>query len=122
MKRFISALLAAISPCACATPLIVGEASYYSDGYIGRKMANKERYDPHKYTCASWDFPLGAKLLVQYVARSGFNRSVVVTNTDRGPSRVLVRRNRVIDLSYDAFRVLESPAAGVITVSVQEVR
>lgn len=60
-------------------------------------MANGKQYDPGRLSCASWDWPLGTRLIVRAVV-SG--REVVVINTDRTAKRFAGKR---IDLSRGAF-------------------
>jgi hypothetical protein len=48
--------------------------------------------------------------------KAGMNH--VVTITDRGPSKALVRKRRMIDLSRAAFSKLADPRRGSIPVSI----
>lgn len=88
-----------------------GRASYYGEGYRGKKMANGQPFDPDALTCAAWDWPLGTVLLVRHRTRI-----VRVVVTDRGP----VRRfpDRIVDLSRAAFARLALTAIGVVPVSI----
>ena len=70
------------------------------------------------FTCASWFYPLGTRLQVTE-AHNG--NSVVVTVTDRGPARRLVRAGRKIDLSRAAFAVLDGLELGLADVIVAPV-
>ncbi len=90
------------------------QASWYGDELAGRRMANGQRFDPSKLTCASWDFPLGTKLKI-----SNKNRSVFVTVTDRGPAKRLYQKGRKIDLSEFAFKQLAPLTTGIIRVRVE---
>ena len=74
----------------------IGTASWYGERHQGRKMANGQRFDPHKLTAASWYFPLGTTIRVVNVKNG---ESVVVTITDRGPN---LRLHRILDLSEAA--------------------
>ncbi len=94
----------------------MGLASWYGEEHRGKLMANGQRFDPEKLTAASWFFPLGTSVRVQALARAP--RTVVVTITDRGPARHLVRTGRIIDLSHAAFERLASPKTGLISVTV----
>jgi peptidoglycan lytic transglycosylase len=85
-------------------------------------MANGKRFDPDKFTAASWYFPLGTKVRVTLASRSEPRRSVLVTITDRGPASGLVRDGRIIDLSHATFRKLAPPQVGLVAVAVQVVR
>ncbi len=85
-------------------------------------MANGKRFNPDKFTAASWFYPLGAKVRVTVNPASQPQRSVVVTITDRGPAKELVRDGRIIDLSHAPFKQLAPPCLGLVTVAVQPVR
>jgi rare lipoprotein A len=77
-----------------------GNASYYSDYFHGRRMANGELYHRDSMTCAHLRYPLGTRLLVRNLVNG---KEVVVTVTDRGP----YTRKFVIDLSRAAARKLD---------------
>lgn len=77
-----------------------GNASYYSDYFHGRRMANGELYHRDSMTCAHLRYPLGTRLLVRNLVNG---KEVVVTVTDRGP----YTRKFVIDLSRAAARQLD---------------
>jgi rare lipoprotein A len=79
-------------------------------------MANGKPFNPDKLTAASWFYPLGTKVKVSSEKSS---RSVVVTITDRGPAKRLVRRGRIIDLGLAAFKRLEAPRHGLTPVRVE---
>jgi rare lipoprotein A len=85
-------------------------------------MANGKRFDPDRFTAASWFYPLGTKVRVTLASPSAPKRSVVVTITDRGPDKELVRDGRIIDLSHAPFRQLISPCWGLVAVAVEPVR
>ena len=82
-------------------------------------MANWERFDPGKMTAASWSYPLGARVRVSLKDPV---RSVVVTITDRGPARSLVREGLIIDLAEAAFEHLARTSKGLVAVTVEPVR
>ena len=99
-------------------------ASWYGEEHRGRLMANGRRFDPDKFTAASWFYPLGTQ--VRVTARSAVYQnttppSVVVTITDRGPARRLVRNGRKIDLAQAAFKELAHPDLGLVEVSISRV-
>jgi rare lipoprotein A len=101
-----------------------GLASWYGETHRGKLMANGRRFNPDKLTAASWFYPLGTR--VRVVLKPELNvlnpqpiRSVVVTITDRGPARRLVRRGRVIDLTLGAFKQLADADLGLVQVIVQ---
>jgi rare lipoprotein A len=97
-------------------------ASWYGEEHRGKLMANGRRFNPDKFTAASWFYPLGTKVVVTVGSDSQPRRSVVVTITDRGPAKDLVRDGRIIDLSHAPFRALASPDLGLVTVAVQPLK
>jgi rare lipoprotein A len=72
----------------------IGQASFYSNRYDGRRTSSGARYDPEKLTAAHPSLPLGTRL---QVIDEASGRRVVVTVTDRQ-----ARNGRVIDLSRRA--------------------
>ncbi len=92
------------------------QASYYARSYVGKPMANGKPYDDRKLTIACWDYPLGTKLRVEHEGKS-----VVVTVTDRGPAKRLLRQGRKYDLSFAAFKALANPSKGIIHVTVTRI-
>ena len=99
-----------------------GVASWYGEEHRGKLMANGKRFNPDKFTAASWFYPLGTKVQVTLTSASQPPRSVVVTITDRGPATQFVRQGRVIDLSHAPFKRLAPPALGLVAVAVQPLR
>lgn len=99
-----------------------GIASWYGEEYRGKPMANGAPFDPDERVCASWDYPLGTVLCVRLVGPlRGGSREVWVAVTDRGPSRELYARGRILDLSQKAFATLAPLSAGLIEVEIAEV-
>lgn len=92
----------------------VGLASYYAGESKGQTTADGSAYDPNQLTAAHRDLPLGTKVLVTNLEN---NRSVVVTITDRGPSRA----DRILDLSLAAAQELNMLASGVAKVRIEVV-
>src|SRR5690242_21781737 len=102
-------LAAAILTASAHLPPATGSASWYGEAHRGRLMANGKKFDPNKLTAASWFYPLGAKVRVALESNGKQSHSVLVTITDRGPAKELVRDGRIIDLAYAAFKRLENP-------------
>lgn len=96
-----------------------GVASWYGEDHRGRLMANGKKFNPDKLTAASWFYPLGTKVRVTLRAENQPPRSVLVTITDRGPAKELVREGRIIDLTHAAFRKLGHPAQGLVDVKIE---
>ena len=77
----------------------VGKASWYGRIFQHKKTASGEPYDMYDLTAAHRSLPLGSWVKVTDLKT---DRSVVVRINDRGP----VARNRIIDLSYGAAKLL----------------
>jgi rare lipoprotein A len=90
----------------------IGTASWYGETRQGRIMANSQRFDRHKFTAASWYYPLGTMIRVVNVKNG---ESVVVKITDRGPALHL---QRVVDLSEVAAERLGYVGQGLTPVFV----
>ena len=115
MRTLLSFLALIVSP-GLWYPRASGRASYYSEEYRGKTMANGQPFNPDALTCATWKYPLGSVLMVRHYTPRGNWRSVVVTVTDRGPDK---RLGRLIDLSRAAFKHLTNLRAGLIDVDVE---
>jgi rare lipoprotein A len=85
-----------------------GVASFYGNANQGKRTASGGRFDEHEMTAAHPWLPFGTKVLVT-VQSTG--RSVIVTITDRLPSR-----RRIIDLSKEAAAKLGIIRQGVAMV------
>lgn len=92
-------------------PVIKGNASYYSDKFHGRKMANGELYHRDSMTCAHRKLPFGTLLKVRNTRN---DKSVIVRVTDRGP----FSNRLIIDLSRAAARELDFIRAGICPVEI----
>jgi rare lipoprotein A len=92
----------------------VGVASYYGKQYHGRKTASGERFNMHALTAAHRSLPFGTNLKVTNLAN---DRSVVVRVNDRGP----FKRERILDVSFEAARRLQMVAAGTTRVRIEPV-
>jgi rare lipoprotein A len=107
MKFFITLCLAAALSFSAAEAATTGYASYYKSG---RLTANGERFNPHGLTAAHRKLPFGTRVKVTNL-RNG--KSVVVRINDRGP----FIKNRVIDLSLGAAKVIGLHRSGIARVS-----
>lgn len=88
-----------------------GKASFYNEGFAGKKTASGEIFDPALLTAAHRTLPFGTRLKV-------FNEAgdfVVVKINDRGP----YHKDRVIDLSQKAFEKLAPISRGVINIKFE---
>jgi rare lipoprotein A len=95
-----------------------GQASWYSNQGSGPITANGERFRAHDMTAASWDYPLGTCLEVTNTASLA---KINVRINDRGPSRSLYLKGRILDLSKGAFAKIADLEQGVITVTIKQV-
>jgi rare lipoprotein A len=93
--------------------VVLGSASWYGPYFHGRMTANGEIYDQYDLTAAHRDLPLGS--FVQVTNRRN-GRSIVVRINDRGP--YLDEDNRIIDLSYQAARVLDAEEKGIAPIEM----
>lgn len=98
-----------------STLLTTGTASFYSYELAGRKMANGKPFDPQAFTCASWYYPFGTRLQVTNLFN---NKTTIVEVTDRGPSKRLVAKGRILDMSYAAFKEISQTKYGLCAVSI----
>lgn len=77
------------------TRTLVGDASwYYGFMVTGNRLFRNGHY------AAMWDVPLGTRARVTNLDNG---KSVIVTINDRGPSKRLVEKGRIIDLAAKAF-------------------
>jgi rare lipoprotein A len=77
----------------------IGKASWYGRIFQNKKTASGEPYDMYDLTAAHRSLPIGSWVKVTDLKNA---RSVVVRINDRGP----VARNRILDLSYAAAKIL----------------
>lgn len=102
----------------CYVPLHYTEkgiASWYGKDFHGRKTANGEIYDMHKYTAAHKTLPLGSHIRVTNLQNE---RSIVVIVNDRGP----FVKERILDLSYNAARQLDMDEDGLAPIKLEVVQ
>jgi rare lipoprotein A (peptidoglycan hydrolase) len=90
----------------------VGEASFYGDGFHGKKTASGERFDENDLTAAHPSLPLGTNATVTNLDTG---TSVEVKINDRGP----YAKGRDIDLSKGAAKELGMTKDGVAPVKIE---
>lgn len=90
----------------------VGEASYYGEGFHGKKTATGETFDQNSRTAAHPTLPLGTKATVTNLENGN---SVEVEINDRGP----YVKGRDIDLSKRAAKDLGMTKEGVAPVKIE---
>jgi rare lipoprotein A (peptidoglycan hydrolase) len=98
-----------------------GYATWYSVASCLREgtsgiMANGRRLNDEAFTCASWYYRFGTRLLVRNLSNG---KSCVVVVSDRGPAKRLVKKGKIIDLSKVAFSSIAELKKGVISVEVE---
>src|SRR5208283_4126295 len=91
----------------------VGKASWYGRIFQHKKTASGEPYDMYQFTAAHRTLPLGSWVKVTDLKT---DRSVVVRINDRGP----VLKNRIIDLSYSAAKMLGMGGVDRVQLDVLE--
>lgn len=89
-----------------------GNASWYGNGFHGRKTASGERYNMHALTAAHRTLPMGT---VVKVTNTRNGKSVMVKVNDRGP----FHGNRVLDLSKAAASQLGFVSSGTAPVKIE---
>ena len=90
----------------------IGEASFYGDGFHGKKTASGERFDQNDLTAAHPSLPLGTNATVTNLETGN---SVEVKINDRGP----YVKGRDIDLSKGAAKELGMTKDGVAPVKIE---
>jgi len=90
----------------------VGKASWYGRIFQHKPTASGEPYDMYQFTAAHRTLPFGSRVKVTDLKT---DRSVVVRINDRGP----VPKNRIIDLSYSAAKMLDIGNRGVHPVRLE---
>lgn len=92
----------------------VGMASYYGKGFVGKRTANGERFDPNQMTAAHKTMPFGTRVRV---TRQKGGQSVVVRVNDRCGCT----HGRIIDVTEGAARKLDMIRSGVAKVRLEVV-
>lgn len=100
-----------------------GKATYYTVASCLREgtsgiCANGEKLNDNAYICASWFYKFGTRLRVTNIDNGKY---VIVRVADRGPSKRLVRKGKIIDLSKAAFKSIASLKSGVVNVRVEAI-
>jgi rare lipoprotein A len=90
----------------------VGRASYYGKGFVGKRTASGEIFDPNLMTAAHKTLPMGTR--VRVTRRSG-GLSVIVRVNDRCGCT----HGRIIDVSEGAARKLDMIRVGVVPVRLE---
>ncbi|TAH36581.1 MAG: septal ring lytic transglycosylase RlpA family protein [Alphaproteobacteria bacterium] len=89
-----------------------GLASWYGDEFQGRSTANGETFDKYALTAAHRTLPMPSLVRVTNLDN---NRSAILRVNDRGP----FKKDRIIDVSHEAARVLGFDLQGTARVRVE---
>jgi len=89
-----------------------GVASWYGGEFHGRQTSSGEVYDMFQLTCAHNSLPLGTMVMVTNLENG---RSAELRVNDRGP----FVKERIIDVSYAAARMLGMWGKGTADVKVE---
>ena len=89
-----------------------GKASYYCDGFDGRKTANGETFHKNELTAAHKTLPFGTVVKVRNLQNG---KTIKVRINDRGP----YAKGRIIDLSEEAAKKLNMINQGVAEVELK---
>ena len=92
-----------------------GIASWYGSDFHGRPTSSREVYDMNDMTAAHQILPFGTHVMVTNLDNG---LACVVRINDRGP----FVKNRIIDLSYAAARVIDMVGPGTARVRVEVLR
>ena len=92
----------------------VGVASWYGSDFHGRPTSSGEIYDMYQLTCAHNTLPLGTMVMVTNLENG---KSVELKVNDRGP----FVKERIIDLSYAAARMIGMWEKGTAQVKVETI-
>jgi rare lipoprotein A len=92
----------------------VGTASWYGDYFEGKPTASGEPFNMYDLTAAHLTLPLGTLVRVTNLRN---HRSVIVRINDRGP----YVDGRIVDLSYNAAKVLRFEEQGLQRVRLDVV-
>jgi rare lipoprotein A len=95
--------------------VIYGKASYYGPKFHGKKTASGEIFDQNAMTAAHKSLPFGT---VCRVTNRANKKSVIVRINDRGP----FVGNRILDLSYQAMKMLDGLRSGVINARIEIIK
>jgi rare lipoprotein A len=107
----------AVTALIVAQPLVaqaqsVGIASYYSDYYNGRLMANGQLFYNSSDSCAHRTLRFGTRIRITNIATG---TSTTCTVRDRGP----YVSGRIIDLSKETFRQIAPLSQGIVRVKIE---
>jgi rare lipoprotein A len=118
MRLAVLALAVVLSAACSGTRFLdrsegqIGIASWYGPDFHGRMTSNREIYNMYDMTAAHPSLPFGTRVLVTNLDNG---RTAEVRINDRGP----FAKDRIIDLSYAAARMLEMVGPGTAPVRLE---
>lgn len=89
-----------------------------TDPWKHTTTANGEHFNENALTAASWKYKFGTRVKVTNL-RNG--KSIIVRINDRGPSKRLCRKGRIIDLTRGSFARLAALRDGIIPIKTEVV-
>lgn len=92
-----------------------GIASWYGQGFHGKRTANGEIYDMNLLTAAHTDLPFNTIIEVENLKNK---KKILVRVNDRGP----FVKGRIIDLSFEAARRLNCHETGTAPVNIRIIK
>lgn len=92
-----------------------GVASWYGGKFHGRRTANGEIYNKHRLTAAHRTLPFNS---IVEVINLDNRKKIIVRINDRGP----FVKNRIIDLSLKAAKILDMTERGTVPVRIRVIR
>ena len=112
MLKRIALILTTCATFLAPTFVQADVASWYGQGFHGKRTANGEIFNQNAMTTASNSHKMGTKLLVTNIKNG---KSVVVRVNDTGG---FSKYGRTLDLSKAAFYKIASPGQGVVKVKI----
>ncbi len=118
MRLAVLALAVVLSAACSGTRFLarsegqIGIASWYGPDFHGRMTSNREIYNMYDMTAAHPSLPFGTRVLVTNLDNG---RTAEVRINDRGP----FAKDRIIDLSYAAARMLDMVGPGTAPVRLE---
>jgi len=94
------------------TEEVMGEASYYSQRFVGKRTTSGEQYDDKAFTAAHAYHPFGTYLLVTCIKNQ---QSVVVRVNDR----FRPRKGHLVDISMAAAKQIDLVRSGRARITLR---
>jgi rare lipoprotein A len=105
-----------IIACHILTASWYGITEDHCDPWKHTVTASGEKFNENGLTAASWKFPINSHVRVTNLRN---HKTVIVRINDRGPSKYLYRKGRVLDLTRGAFERIAPLSDGVIPIKME---